>query len=278
MKTIRKILTHLSPTKTATMSPTTCIFPPSAPHTHTIIILHGRGSTASAFLHEFQQSLSSSGHTLPELFPSTRWVFPSSALRPLARFPGEIASQWFDTWDISRLELREELQIAGLRESVRSIREIVQREVELLGGRWERVVLAGVSQGGATAAHVLLNLNVAGERGGKRIGGLMTFCSRMPFPGRGLEETRAVLGLGLVPGGDDEVVRNTPVLGQHCVDDPLVRIGYGRQLREAFEQFGAEVTWKEYEMGGHWIKSPEGIDDAAKWLEDCVGLGRRKGG
>jgi len=230
----------------------------------------------------------SSGYSLAEIFPSARWVFPSSGLRPLARWPGEVISQWFDTWDISRLEQREELQTEGLRESVSAvINHVVLPEVALLGGKWERLVLAGVSQGGATAGHVLLNLNLdqlgqemnlnvniaAADTQRNRIGGLMTFCSRMPFPNRALAETRAVLGLGTAVG--DEVVKNTPVLGQHCVDDPLVRIEYGRQFKEAFERFGADVTWKEYATGGHWIKSPEGIDDAAAWLEECVGMERK---
>ena len=73
-----------------------------------------------------------------------------------------------------------------------SVMEIVHSEAELLGGDYGRVVLAGVSQGGATAAHVLLNLNLGGEKG---LGGLMTFCSRFPYPGRTLRETREILGL-----------------------------------------------------------------------------------
>lgn len=186
-------------------------------------------------------------------------------------------SQWFDTWDITNLSDREELQIQGLKESVASIRAIVKREADLLDGQWDRVVLAGVSQGGATAAHTLFNLAVkplrpemTGEIKSKpRLGGLMTFCSRMPFPGRSLADTRAILDLDGVPG-DDQVIRNTPVLWQHCDDDPLVRIDYGRQLRDALLRFGAQVTWKEYPEGGHWIQSPDGVEDAAAWFTEYV--------
>lgn len=53
----------------------------------------------------------------------------------------------------------------------------------------------------------------------------------MPFPERSLTETRAVLGLEDVTQ-NDSVVRNTPVLLEHYVDDPLVLIGNGRILRD----------------------------------------------
>ena len=36
------------------------------------------------------------------------------------------------------------MQIPGLQESVGLIREMVGREAEVLGGRWDRVVLAGI--------------------------------------------------------------------------------------------------------------------------------------
>ncbi|KAK5655898.1 hypothetical protein OQA88_5437 [Cercophora sp. LCS_1] len=251
------------------------VIPPSKPHTHTIIFLHGRGSTAAHFVHELQIATDRNNFTLIDHFPSIRWVLPQTALRPSARFPGVPVSQWFDTWNINNLAQREELQLQGIKESVASLRPMVKAEVELLDGRHDRVILAGISQGGATAAHVLLNLEVEGLR--PRLGGLMTFCSRFPFPGRILSETRAVLGLEGVPS-DDTVVRETPVLWQHCVDDPLVRIEYGRELREAFARFGAQVEWKEYPEGGHWIQSPDGIEDAVAWLKRVVGGGGAENG
>lgn len=51
---------------------------PSKQHTHTIILLHGRDSTASEFASEFFESQASDDLTLPETFPSIKWVFPSS--------------------------------------------------------------------------------------------------------------------------------------------------------------------------------------------------------
>ncbi|KAK3339815.1 Alpha/Beta hydrolase protein [Lasiosphaeria hispida] len=243
-----------------------------AGHTHTVIFLHGRGSSAARFLHDLMAiTTDSRGRSFQDHFPSVRWVFPQSEFRPSARFPKAMVPQWFDTWNIADLSQREELQTQGLKESVASVRVIVEREAGLLGGRWDRVVLAGVSQGGATAAHALFNLAVPENEDGapRRLGGMMTFCSRMPFPGRSLAETRVVLELENVPA-DDEVIRNTPVLWQHCVDDPLVGIEYGRELKDALLSFGAQLEWKEYPEGGHWIQTPDGIEDAVVWFKDKV--------
>ncbi|KAK4176792.1 putative acyl-protein thioesterase [Triangularia setosa] len=240
----------------------TCIIPPTSRHTHTVIFLHGRGDTAGNFMPSFQEWRDSESRSLPDLFPSVQWVFPQSELRSAARFPAARMSQWFDTWNIAKLHEREELQIEGLRESVTSIRVLVNKEAKRLGGQWENVVLAGLSQGGATAAHTMLSVT-------RGLGGLMVFSGRMPFPGRTLADTRLVLDLADVPE-EDSAVRATPVLVQHCVDDPLSRIKNGREVRDSLSSFGAQVEWREYPTGGHWFHSPDGIQDATRWLRAHV--------
>ncbi|KAI1103208.1 hypothetical protein F4804DRAFT_310720 [Jackrogersella minutella] len=62
---------------------------------------------------------------------------------------------------------REDLQAEGLREVVPAV---LAASAALLGGRWDRLVLAGISTGGATAAHVLSNLDEAGGRLGAFVG------------------------------------------------------------------------------------------------------------
>uniref|UniRef100_A0A1Y1L1Q1 palmitoyl-protein hydrolase n=1 Tax=Photinus pyralis TaxID=7054 RepID=A0A1Y1L1Q1_PHOPY len=119
-----------------------------------------------------------------------------------------------------------------------------------------------------------MKLPGAADDGTKLSGGLAAFIGfscRMPFPGRTLKETRAVLGLEDAPE-DDEVIRKTPVLLEHCVDDPLVLVENGRVLRDTLRGFGAEVHWREYPDGGHWFNSPAGMDDAAEYLTHILGL------
>jgi predicted esterase len=242
----------------------TTIFPPSAPHTHTVIFLHGRGDTAKNFASSLRFSRDSDNHSLFENFPSFRWVFPEAGLRETTALGGQKASQWFDIWDVTNFSDHEDLQATGLRESVTSIRQILKNEAENLDGKWDHIILAGISQGAATSVHTLLNLNAP-----QRLGGFLGFSCRLPFPGRSLADTRAVLGLEDVPS-DNEVLRGTPVLLEHCVDDPLVLIDWGRTLRDTLGEFGAQVTWKEYPDGGHWFNSPVGMDDAVVFLKSHV--------
>ncbi|KAK1772407.1 alpha/beta-hydrolase [Phialemonium atrogriseum] len=245
---------------------------PSAPHTHTVVFLHGRGDSAHNFAASLAHLHDSRHRTLVDAFPSFRWVFPQAPTRQCASSPDKWP-QWFDVWNIRDFAEREELQVAGLKEVVPAIRCILANEAALLGGRWDRVVLAGISMGAATSVHTLFNLDVLAAGGG-RLAAFLGFSCRCPFAGRTLAEMRNVLGLEGVPGHDD-VLRNTPMLLEHCIDDPLVLVQSGRGLREILRGFGAHITWKEYPNGGHWLNSPTGTDDAVEFLNRHVlGTGR----
>lgn len=252
------------------------IVPAATTHTHTVIFLHGRGDVAENFVASLKYSQDSQQRTLQDAFPSFRWVYPKAGVSASFSLPGNKVSQWFDIWNIADFSEREEVQILGLKESVVMLRKVLHIEAGILGGRWDRIILAGISQGAATATHALLNLTVPAEAndGTRLSGGLAAFVGfscRMPFPGRTLAETRAVLGLEDVPV-DDEVVRRTPVLLEHCVDDPLVLVQNGRVLRDTLRGFGAQVHWREYPNGGHWFHSPTGMDDVIEYLTHVLGL------
>ncbi|KAJ9655735.1 hypothetical protein H2198_005441 [Neophaeococcomyces mojaviensis] len=256
----------------------TCeITTPAATHTHTVIFLHGRGDTARNFSASLVFSQDTKHRTLQQIFPSVRWVFPQAEMRSCAIDHGDLWSQWFDVWTLKDFKEREQLQTAGLRESVSSIRKVIRNEVEMLGERAERVVLMGISQGAALGVHALLNLNLKHVRmegeaevdAPLRLGALIGFAGWMPFVGRSLAELRAVLELEDVPEGY-EVLKNTPVLLEHCMDDQSVGIENGIVMRDALKGFGASVEWKEYTVGGHWFKSPEGIEDAVTFIRNHV--------
>ncbi|EMR62456.1 putative phospholipase carboxylesterase family protein [Eutypa lata UCREL1] len=244
------------------------VLPPTASHTHTIVFLHGRGDNVQNFVASLDYSRDSHQHTLRERFPSFKWVFPEAPIRPSLAFPDDKRRQWFDIWNVSDFSDREELQAEGLAESVVGIRRILSNEATALGGHWDRIILAGISQGAATSVHTLLNLNIPGHPDSptpRRLAAFVGFSCRMPFPGRTLVETRKILNLQDVPA-DNEVLRNTPLLLEHCVDDPLVLVRNGRALRDSLRGFGMQVDMIEYPNGGHWFNSPGGMDDAVKFL------------
>ncbi|KAI9760390.1 MAG: hypothetical protein M4579_001686 [Chaenotheca gracillima] len=237
---------------------------PSAPHTHTIVFLHGRGDTAHNFVASLANSRDSGRRTLAEALPSFRWVFPQAPTRKCASSPATWP-QWFDVWNVTDFAEREELQAVGLKEVVPVVRRILADEAARLDGRWDRVVLAGISMGGATGIHTLLNLDVPDAAGGKRLAAFLGFSCRCPFAGRTLAEMRDVLDLEGVPD-DGDILLNTPMLLEHCIDDPLVLVQNGQGLRDILRGFGASVAWKEYPNGGHWFNSPAGMDDVVDFL------------
>jgi predicted esterase len=116
---------------------------PKESHTATIILLHGRDSIASEF-----------AEALPEIFPTTRWVFPTSKIRDSSQFTVSMC-QWFDIWSVEDPLEKTEIQIDGLREIVREILDLVQYEATLIAPR--QIILGRISQGCATAIHALLH-------------------------------------------------------------------------------------------------------------------------
>ncbi|KAM4062747.1 phospholipase/Carboxylesterase [Hirsutella rhossiliensis] len=222
---------------------------PMAVHSHTIVFLHGRGDNAASFATSLQHSTDSRRRTLRAAFPSFRWVFPRAPLSECAALGGQKTSQWFDIWNVTDFSQRELLQAPCLKDSVARILRLLHEEAALL---------AGISQGAATTTHALLNLSLPAPSSthadaGPRLGAYLGFSCRMPFPGRSPAETRAILGLGDDVPTSNEVLRNTPVLLEHCVDDPLVLVANGRVLRDTLVGFGAQVLWNEYQQGGHWF-------------------------
>ncbi|KAK0704497.1 Alpha/Beta hydrolase protein [Lasiosphaeris hirsuta] len=241
---------------------------PTQPHTHTVVFLHGRGDNAHQFAASLAASRDSRSRTLAEAFPSFRWVFPQAPSRELASAPGTVWPQWFDVWDVRDFASREALQAVGLREVLPALTRVLAGEAAALGGRWDRVVLAGISMGAATGVHLLFNLDVPG-----RLAAFVGFSCRCPFAGRDLAGMRAAVALvgGGAAGREERVIWDTPALLEHCADDPLVLVQDGRRLRDTLRGFGMrQVEWREYPSGGHWFNSPQGIDDAVEFLTKYV--------
>lgn len=80
--------------------------------------------------------------------------------------------EWFDIVSLADPSRRQDLQVEGLRESVMKIMELVRAEsVRVPRGN---VILGGISQGYATAVHVLLAMDV-------RLAGFVGLSGWMPF-------------------------------------------------------------------------------------------------
>ncbi|KAK2765321.1 hypothetical protein FQN54_008165 [Arachnomyces sp. PD_36] len=251
------------------------IVQPKASHTHTVILLHGRGSNGPEFAEEFFSLTTSQNKSLEAHLPNWRWVFPTSKDRWSTTFKEDLPA-WFDIYSTSDPSERQDLQMEGLRESTMYIKELIKREIELLDGDSERLVLGGMSQGMSIA----FCASDIGARG-KRIGGFMGFCGWLASAGdmedhlKWLDEESAISATLGARGTDEEVDDgpSTPVLLIHGTDDAWVNVELGRQARRILRKMGLNVDWNEYtgaENEGHWIKDPEGFDKILAFLKNAV--------
>ena len=209
---------------------------PSVSHTHTVIFLHGRGSTAVEFMSEFFESQSSDRKTLPVIFPHVRWVFPTSGILP-SRSLGDI-SQWFEMLSTDSPAEGESEHQKVIEAAVLRILEVIRSELSLLRDS-SRLVLAGISQGCAVAVQALLKQE-------SRFGGFIGLSSWLPAS---------------LPSMDvSDNTKQVPVFLAHSEDDAVISIEYGEQLRNVLKEKSLVVEWHEYEDGGHWVNEPQGTD------------------
>ncbi len=271
------------------------VLEPESRHTHTAILLHERGSTGEEFAEELLDSRPSDQQTLAQKLPGWRWVFPSSRELWSTSFEEEMPA-WFEAHSLTDITARQDLQSAGIRESVRHLEAILSDEIERLGGMAEKVVLGGISQGGAIGMWTLLC------RGGsaRRLGAFVGASTWLPFAanletllgqdevhdsedreaGRESSEADAFVGsmMATLKGSlahphDSKPFLSTPVLLGHGVDDAYVDIELGRQAKRVLDRIGLAVEWKEYsgaEQEGHWLKVPEEVDDIASFLKQLL--------
>lgn len=264
------------------------IIEPTSKHTHTAIMLHGRGSNGPEFAEELAETAAPGQTPLTQRFPGWRWVFPSSRELWSTAFEERLPA-WFEAHSLTDTTAREDLQMEGIRQSVVYVQSIVNREVAALGGETERVVVMGISQGGAIGMWTLLCQGALGRRFGAFVGA----STWLPFAatierllGKGddcntaetasdgnpsdifVADMMPTLG-PLAVSPNDRVLLSTPVFLGHGVDDAVVDVELGRQAEQVLTSVGFQVEWKEYsgaELEGHWFKTPEQVEDTVAFM------------
>ena len=202
-----------------------------------VIWLHGLGADG----HDFEP-------IVPELRiadrMAQRFVFPHAPARPVTINGGMSMRAWYDILTLERGGPQDE---AGIRASSDLLVGLIEREHER-GIPYDRIVLAGFSQGGAIAAHTALRFPHA-------LAGLMALSTYVPL--------KHVL--------DSEVFRNDqaqdrslPIFMAHGSFDPIVPLALGTRSRDQLEEAGFKIEWHEYPME-HSVCAEE-IRDIRNWL------------
>jgi phospholipase/carboxylesterase len=188
--------------------------------------------------------LGADGHDFEPIVPELRFVFPHAPMRPVTINGGMTMRAWYDVLTLERGGPQDE---AGIRESGRLLEMLLEREHER-GIPYEKIVLAGFSQGGAIALHT-------GLRYSQRLAGLMALSTWLP----------------LADYFDEEVVRNAdaqslelPIFMAHGSFDPMLPIALGQHSHETLDKAGYKVEWHDYPMA-HAVCAEE-IADVRNWL------------
>ena len=202
-----------------------------------VIWLHGLGADG----HDFEA-------IVPELrVPDElglRFVFPHAPMRPVTINGGMTMRAWYDIFSLDRSGSQDE---KGIRESAAALIALVEREHER-GIAYDRIVVAGFSQGGAIAMHMAI-------RYPHRLAGLMALSTWLPLGGSLQAEVR-----------DNDNVQSTelPVFLAHGQFDPMLPLALGEECRGVLTSLDYTVEWHEYPMA-HSVCLEE-IADIRQWL------------
>lgn len=201
-----------------------------------IIWLHGLGADG----HDFAPIVRELGLPLDKL----RFVFPHAPMRPVTINGGYIMRAWYD---ISEGDFRRSHDHDGINESETALRALIERE-HTLGVSYDKIIVAGFSQGGAVALQTALRFP-------KRLGGVLalsTYCPSTADPSWSVAESN----------------RTVPIFMAHGSRDNVIPLPIAQISRQTLEKLGCNIQWHEYDMT-HSV-CPQEITDIATWLKAFI--------
>jgi len=190
-----------------------------------ILWLHGLGADG----HDFEP-------IVPELRLSkpVRFVFPHAPVRPVTINQGMQMRAWYDIFQFGGGPEDE----PGIRASQKLVEEMMAKE------KTGKIFLAGFSQGGAIVLQAALRQKA-------KLAGVLALSTYLP-----LHQS--------VNAEKTEESRHTPIFMAHGLYDEIIPISRAQLSRQALEQHGYKVEWREYPMP-HSV-CPQEIADISEFL------------
>jgi len=217
---------------------------PPLPADATVIWLHGLGADGNDFT-----------PIVPYLGlgaeARVRFVFPHAPSCPVTINGGMVMPSWYDILDLDPRRI----DAAGVRESAARVTDLIGHE-RSKGVDSRRIIVAGFSQGGAVALHVVL-------RHPEPLAGMMALSTYLVCD-ENLESERSAH------------LAELPFFQAHGDSDPMVPIDLGRAARDRLRRLGCEVEWRTYPMG-HEVR-PDEIRDIGDWIRRTLDLSAAQGG
>jgi phospholipase/carboxylesterase len=199
-----------------------------------VIWLHGLGADG----HDFAS-------IVPQLdlkgCPPIRFIFPHAPRMPISINGGYMMPAWYD---IAQASLVDQQDAPGIQKSEKSIVALIEQEAAR-GIPYERIVLAGFSQGCAMVLHT-------GLRFPHRLAGIVALSGYLPLANLFAHERH-------------QANAEVPVFIAHGTQDPIVVLKRGEDTRDALKALAYPVQWHTYLMP-HSVH-PQEIADIASFLK-----------
>lgn len=182
-----------------------------------VVWLHGLGDSGHGF-----------SPIVPELqIPASagiRFIFPHAPERPVTINNGFRMRAWYD---IKNLDLSHRADEQGVRESALAVEQLLEKLIAE-GIAPEKIMLAGFSQGGVIALHLLPRLPY-------KLAGVMALSTYLAMPDKLATEVT-------------DINKTTPVFIAHGTEDNVIPVSAGQQAFHTLKAAGFNVSWHPYRM------------------------------
>ncbi len=207
----------------------------------TIIICHGLGDTAEGFVDVAEQFASA--------LPHIKFILPTAPTQKVTMNMGMAMPSWYD---IVGLDKRSNEYCNGIEESRAKITQLLEEEHATLGVPYDRMALAGFSQGGALSLYTGMQLKLQNNN---KLGGVVLMSGYLPHES----------GFQITPGFED-----TPIFHGHGQLDPLVRLEAATESQHVVQTKGAmNYQLKTYPGLAHSV-NPQELQDVLSFLKSIL--------
>lgn len=197
-----------------------------------IIWMHGLGADGNDFAPVVPH------FNIPKL--PIKFIFPHARKIPVTINSGMVMRAWYD---ILSMDIDSRADVEGVLASEKLVLELIEEQVAE-GFKYEQIVLAGFSQGGAMSLHVSTRLN-------KKIAGIIALSSYLPVA-------------QLLNDEKNSHNLSTPIFMGHGTQDPVVPYSLGQASRDKLIQADYKIDWHNYPMQ-HGVCMDE-LMDIKQWL------------